>query len=112
MLFSVLINIAFAFLGPLGAATVMVGDWMFNAFVVAKVVENVVPNGPAIVGNITAIFPVMAATAYSVAEPILRANYTGVIQEVAAKTEFGDWAGNLTQAVSTMFQQAGDVPEL
>lgn len=104
MLFSVIINIAFAFLGPLGAAGVLIGDWMLNAFIAAKVVENIVPNGPAIVGNVTAIFPVVFTTMYSVVEPALKANYSGMLSEVKTH-EFVDWAGNMSQAVYTMFNQ-------
>lgn len=112
MLFSVIVNIAFAFLGPLGAATVLIGDWMLNAFIAAKVVENVVPNGPAIVGNITAIFPVVFTTVYSVVEPAVQANYSGMFSELRANTEVSEWAGNMTQAVLTMFAKGQGEPEL
>lgn len=112
MLFSVLLNVAFAFLGPLGAAGVLIGDWMLNALIAAKVIENVVPNGPAIVGNITAIFPVLFTTAYSVVEPALNANYSGMFYELHANTQVGEWAGNMTQALITIFNQVHHEPEL
>jgi hypothetical protein len=112
MLFSILLNIAFAFLGPLGAATLLIGDWMLNAFIAAKVVENVVPNGPAIVGNITAIFPVVFTTVYSVVEPALKANYSGIFTELRSNTEMGEWAGNMTQAILTVFTQSDTQQEL
>lgn len=82
MIFTALVNIAFAFFGPLGAAALLLGDWLFNAFLVVKVVENVVPNGPAIIGNASEMIPVLFNTLYSAAVPFIMVNYTGMASEL------------------------------
>lgn len=87
MIFRVLVNIAFAFLGPLGAATLLIGDWLLNAFIVVKVVENVVPNGPAIVGNVSEMVPILMNAVYSAAMPVLMANYTGMANDIMNVTK-------------------------
>ncbi len=81
MIFTFAANLAFFLLAPLGSVTLVVGDWMLNAFIVAKVVENFVPNGPAVVGNFTAIFPVLFNVAKSAVEPAFRVNYTQILEE-------------------------------
>ena len=99
MLFSMMVNVAFAFFGPLAAAGIMVGDWMVNAYLAAKVVETVVPNGPAIVGNFTEIFPVLFNTVYSAMEPAIHANYTGFVKESFAQVNFTQLGENVTQVL-------------
>ena len=107
-----MVNIAFAFFGPLGAAGLVIGDWMLNAFLVGKVVEHVVPNGPAIVGNFTAILPVLASTVYSAVEPALQVNYTGVAEEFLSRAEFGEWASNMTKLAYQMMNSTTTIPDL
>jgi hypothetical protein len=92
-----IVNVAFAFLGPLGAAGVLVGDWMVNAYLAAKVVETVLPNGPAIVGNFTGIFPVLFNTVYSAVEPALQVNYTGFALDALNEIKFKELGENVTQ---------------
>ncbi len=96
MIFSILTNLAFAFLGPLGAAALVVGDWWFNLYMITKVVESVVPNGPAIVGNISELVPVVVNTLYSAAVPLFAVNYTGILQEYAPAMNLTDFQGNAT----------------
>lgn len=81
MIFTLAANLAFFLLAPLGSVSLVLGDWMLNAYIVAKVVENFVPNGPAVVGNFTAIFPVLYNVAKSAVEPVLQVNYTEILQE-------------------------------
>jgi hypothetical protein len=100
MIFTALVNIAFAFLGPLGAATLLLGDWIFNAYIVVSLFEYVVPNGPAIVGNASALVPVVLNTLYSAAVPILAANYTAAVKErIPNITEYAE---NITEYVMNM----------
>lgn len=98
MLFTILMNLAFAFLGPLGAAALLIGDWLLNVFIVVKVVENVVPNGPAILGNATEMAPVVLESIYNMLFPIIAANYTGLTEELMNVTTpiVGDWFANTT----------------
>jgi hypothetical protein len=96
MIFSILTNLAFGFLGPLGAAALVVGDWWFNLYMVTKVVETVVPNGPAIVGNMSELVPVIANTLYSAALPFITVNYSGLLQEYAPNINLTDLQGNAT----------------
>ena len=107
MIFTVLTNIAFAFLGPLGAAAVVVGDWWFNLYMMGKVVETVVPNGPAIVGNISELVPVVANTLYSAAVPIFSVNYTGLLEHYSPDINLTDLSGNVT----LLFQQVMNLTE-
>jgi hypothetical protein len=81
MIFRALVNIGFAFLGPFGALGVILGDWLLTSYLAAKIVENYVPNGPAIIGNMSEIIPVLKNTAYSIAEPALNINYTAMLEE-------------------------------
>jgi hypothetical protein len=96
MIFSIVTNLAFAFLGPLGAACVVVGDWWFNAYMAAKVVETVVPNGPAIVGNVSLLLPVIMDTLYSAAEPVMALNYSELLSNYAPRMNLTDLGGNVT----------------
>lgn len=82
MIFGLLVNIGFAFLGPFGALGVFVGDWLLTSYLAAKVVENYVPNGPAIIGNFSEIVPVLKNTAFAIAEPVLNVNYTAVVEQM------------------------------
>jgi len=100
-------NLAFAFLGPLGAACVVVGDWWFNAYMVAKVVENVVPNGPAIVGNVSELFPVILNTMYSAAVPIIDLNYSQLLAEYAPDINITHFRDNFT----ALMEQFANVTE-
>jgi hypothetical protein len=102
MIFTVLTNLAFAFLGPLGAAAVVVGDWWFNLYMITKVVETVVPNGPAIVGNISELVPVVTNTLYSAAVPLFAVNYTGLLQEYVPVINLTDLQGNATLLVQQL----------
>ncbi len=99
MIFTLLTNLAFAFLGPLGAAAVVVGDWWFNLYMITKVVETVVPNGPAIVGNVSELVPVVTNTLYSAAVPLFAVNYTGLLQEYVPVINLTDLQGNATLLV-------------
>lgn len=107
MIFTVLTNIAFAFLGPLGAAALVVGDWWFNLYMVTKVVETVVPNGPAIVGNISELVPVLVNTLYSAAVPLFAVNYTEFLKEYAPAINLTDLQGNAT----LLFHQMANLTE-
>lgn len=100
-------NLAFAFLGPLGAACVIVGDWWFNAYMVAKVVENVVPNGPAIVGNVSELFPVILNTMYSAAVPIIGVNYTQILADYGPNINLTHFHQNFT----TLMEQFANVTQ-
>ena len=81
MIFSFAASLAFFILAPLGSVSLIIGDWVLNAFIVAKVVETYVPNGPAVVGNVTAMFPVLFNIAKSAMDPFLQVNYTQILQE-------------------------------
>lgn len=107
MIFSVVTNIAFAFLGPLGGAAVIVGDWWFNAYMVAKIVENVVPNGAAIVGNVSELFPVILNTMYSAAVPVLGINYTQLLADYGPDINMTYFQDNFT----TLMGQFANVTE-
>jgi hypothetical protein len=85
----------------------VIGDWMFNAYMAAKVVETIVPNGPAIVGNVSELFPVIANTLYSAAEPILAVNYSGLMYEYMPEMKFDDLRGNMT----VLFDQMSNVTQ-
>ena len=107
MIFTVLTNLAFAFLGPLGAALVVVGDWWFNLYMVSKVVETVVPNGPAIVGNMSELVPVVVNTLYSAAVPLFTVNYSALLKEYAPSVNLTDLSGNAT----LLFHQMANLTE-
>jgi hypothetical protein len=81
MIFTLAANLAFFLLAPLGSVTLVLGDWMLNAYIAAKIVENFIPNGPAVVGNFSAIFPVLFNVAKSAVEPVFQVNYTQVLDE-------------------------------
>ncbi len=98
MIFTFAANLAFFLLAPLGSVTLVVGDWMLNAFIVAKVVENFVPNGPAVVGNFTAIFPVLYNVAKSAVEPAFRVNYTQILEENGPNMT--EWIGQMKNYVT------------
>lgn len=85
----------FAFFGPIGAASLIVGDWLFNAFLIVKTVEYVVPNGPAIVGNVSQMIPVVANILYSAVVPLLGANYTGIVNQTFGS--FQEYTANMTE---------------
>ena len=87
----------FAFFGPIGAASLIVGDWLFNAFLIVKTVEYVVPNGPAIVGNVSQMIPVVANIVYSTLVPLLGANYTGIINQTFGS--FQEYTANMTEYI-------------
>lgn len=97
MIFSTLMNLTLAFFGPIGAATLMVGDWVFNAFLIVKTVEYVVPNGPAIVGNVSQMIPVVANIVYSTLVPLLGANYSGLVNQTFGS--FNEYTGNITEYI-------------
>lgn len=97
MIFSLAANLAFFVLAPLGSVSLIVGDWLVNAFIAAKLVENFVPNGPAIVGNVSTIIPVVYNIACSAMEPIFRVNYTGILQETAPNVNFTEWSDNMKE---------------
>lgn len=97
MIFSIAANLAFYVLAPLGSVSLIVGDWLFNAFLTAKVVETFVPNGPAIVGNVSAIFPVVFNIVRSTMEPAFRVNYTGILQEAAPDVNMTEWAEQMKE---------------
>jgi hypothetical protein len=92
MIFSLTAQLAMYLLAPVGSVSLILGDWLFNAFLVAKVVENYVPNGPAIVGNISAIFPVAFNIVRSAMEPAFRVNYTGILQDAVPELNLTDFA--------------------
>lgn len=92
MIFSLTAQLAMYLLAPVGSVSLILGDWLFNAFLVAKVVENYVPNGPAIVGNISAIFPVAFNIVRSAMEPAFRVNYTGILQDAIPELNLTDFA--------------------
>ncbi len=81
MIFTLAANLAFFLLAPLGSVSLVVGDWVINAFIVAKLVENFVPNGPAIVGNVSTMLPVLMNITRSAVDPFLQVNYTQILQE-------------------------------
>ena len=113
MLFSAFIKFAFVILAPLGAASMLVGDWLLNAFIAAKIIETIMPNGPAIVGNILTIFRVLFTLMYNAVEPILTAVFIrGVIVDMQANMELGQWANNFTQEVYQIFGYVNLGPEL
>ena len=97
MIFSTLMNLMFAFFGPIGAASLIVGDWLFNAFLIVKTVEYVVPNGPAIVGNVSQMIPVVANIVYSTLIPLLGVNYTGIINQTFGS--FQEYTANMTEYI-------------
>ena len=90
-------NLMFAFFGPIGAASLIVGDWLFNAFLIVKTVEYVVPNGPAIVGNVSQMIPVVANIVYSTLIPLLGVNYTGIINQTFGS--FQEYTANMTEYI-------------
>ena len=90
-------NLMFAFFGPIGAASLIVGDWLFNAFLIVKTVEYVVPTGPAIVGNVSQMIPVVANIVYSTLVPLLGANYTGIINQTFGS--FQEYTANMTEYI-------------
>ena len=90
-------NLMFAFFGPIGAASLIVGDWLFNAFLIVKTVEYVVPNGPAIVGNVSQMIPVVANIVYSTLVPLLGVNYTGIINQTFGS--FQEYTANMTEYI-------------
>lgn len=92
MIFSLTAQLAMYLLAPVGSVSLILGDWLFNAFLVAKVVENYVPNGPAIVGNVSAIFPVAFNIVRSAMEPAFRVNYTGILQDAVPELNLTDFA--------------------
>jgi hypothetical protein len=95
MIFSLAVNLALFVLAPLGSVTLAVGDWMLNAFIVAKLVENYMPNGPAVIGNMTEMFPVLVNIAKSAVDPLLQVNYTGMLQEAVPDVNLTEWSGQV-----------------
>ncbi len=107
MIFTLAANFAFFLLAPLGSVTLVLGDWMLNAYIAAKLVENFVPNGPAVVGNFTAIFPVLYNVAKSAVEPAFRVNYTQILVENGPNmTDWYDLMKNyMTNTTSAEFKE-------
>ena len=97
MIFSLTAQLAMFLLAPLGSVSLVLGDWLFNAFLAAKVVEHYVPNGPAIVGNISAIFPVAFNIVRSAMEPAFRVNYTGILQETVPDFNLTEWSDQMKE---------------
>ncbi len=97
MIFSLAVNLALFVLAPLGSVTLAVGDWMLNAFIVAKVVETYMPNGPAVIGNVTEMFPVLVNIAKSAVDPLLQVNYTGMLQEAVPAVNFTQWGDQMKE---------------
>lgn len=95
MIFSLTAQLALFILAPIGSVSLILGDWLLNAFLVAKIIETYVPNGPAIVGNVSAVFPVAFNILRSALEPAFLVNYTGLLQEVAPEL-------NLTEVAEQM----------
>ena len=99
MIFSIAASFAFFVLAPLGSVSLVVGDWLFNAFLIGKVIETFVPNGPAIVGNVSAIFPVVFNIVRSTVEPVFRVNYTGMLQDAAPDVNVSEWTEQMKEYV-------------
>jgi hypothetical protein len=106
MIFSTVMTVAFTLLSPVGSAAMILGDWLFNAFLLVKTVEYVVPNGPAIVGNVSQMIPVVLNILTSATAPLLAVNYTELVNDKFVNLQ--EYTGNITEYVLTAAGSVND----
>ena len=106
MIFSTVMAIMFTLFSPLGSAAMILGDWLFNAFLLLKTVEYVVPNGPAIVGNVSEMVPVVFNILASATAPLLALNYTEFMNDKLVNLQ--EYTGNMTEYVLTATGSVND----
>lgn len=81
MIFYLFGNVMLFFLNAFLRGFFMIGDWMVTTYLITKVIENFLPNGPEVVGNMSLVIPVLARTFITAVAPLAQMNYTGFVQD-------------------------------